>query len=104
MIMSPIKNVFLSIANFVHTILIVFMFDNIDYAPFIWKTKRVKKKKMSGFSGKNDPIRGGRFHCVVGNFADAPKLLPNGLIELWRTNFVKVHIFWLNIRFQRIWS
>ena len=48
---------------------------------------------MSGGSGKNDPIMGGRFHCVVENFADSPKLLPNGLIGLWRTNLVPVFNF-----------
>ena len=40
-----------------------------DFPSFILESKR---KKVSGCSGKNDPIRGGRFHCVVGNFADAP--------------------------------
>ena len=48
---------------------------------------------MSGGSGKNDPIMGGRFHCVVGNFADSYRLLPNGLIGLWRTNLVPVFNF-----------
>ena len=50
---------------------------------------------MSGCSGKNDPIRGGRFHCVVGKFADIPQLLPNGLVGLWRTNLAQIFNFGL---------
>ena len=52
-----------------------------------------KRKKVSGCCGKNDPIKGGRFHCVVEKFADSPEFLPNGLVGLWRTNFVKNSIF-----------
>ena len=65
------------------------MFNIMILLPSFFNLKEEeKRKKMSGRSGKNDSIMCGRFHCVVDNFADSPKLLPNGLIGLWRTNLV----------------